>query len=99
VLPDPPGREGRRLGRLVHEASQVELVVENLPASAADLGSIPVSGGSPGGGHGNPLQYSGLEKPMDGGAWWAAVHGVRESRTRPSDLACTQEHRIIRDAR
>ena len=37
-------------------------------------------------GNGNPLQYSWLEKPMDGGAWWAAVHGVARSRTRLSDF-------------
>ena len=36
---------------------------------------------SPGGGHGNPLQYSCLENPMDRGAWWATVHGVTKSRT------------------
>ena len=41
-----------------------------------DLGSIPGLGRSPGGGHGNPLQYSYLEKPMNGGAWWAMVHSV-----------------------
>ena len=49
------------------------------PANARDLrytGSIPGSGKSPGGGHGNPLQYSCLENPMDRGAWWATVHGV-----------------------
>ena len=40
-----------------------------------DLGSIPGSGRSPGEGNGNPLQYSCLENPMDGGAWWATVHG------------------------
>ena len=40
-----------------------------------------------GGGNGNPLQYSRLENPMGGGAWWAAVHGVAQSRTRLSDLA------------
>ena len=39
-----------------------------------DLGSIPGSGRSPGEGNGNPLQYSCLENPMDGGAWWATVH-------------------------
>ena len=44
--------------------------------SAGDLGSIPGLGRSPGEGNGNPLQYSCLENPMDGGAWWATVHGV-----------------------
>ena len=37
-------------------------------------------------GNGHPLQYSCLENPMDRGAWWAAVHGVAKSRTRPSDF-------------
>ena len=46
---------------------------------AGDVGSIPGSGRSPGGGHGNPFQYSCLENPMDRGAWWATVHGVAES--------------------
>ena len=41
---------------------------------------------SPGEGNGNPLQYSCLENPMDGGAWWATVHGVTNSRTRLSDF-------------
>ena len=50
-------------------------VVKNLPANAGDAGSIPGSGRSSGGGHGNPLQYSCLENPMDRGAW-QAVHGV-----------------------
>ena len=40
-------------------------------------------------GNGTPLQYSSLENPMDGGAWWAAVHGVTKSRTRLSDLTFT----------
>ena len=56
----------------------------NLPASAGDLrgvGSIPGLGRSPGGGHGNPLQYSCLENPMDRGAWWAIVHRVAKSQT------------------
>ena len=43
---------------------------------AEDQGLIPESGRSPGGGHGNPLQYSCLENPMDRGAWPATVHGV-----------------------
>ena len=46
-----------------------------------DMGSISVLGRSPGGKHSNPLQYCCLENPMDGGAWWAAVHGVAESDT------------------
>ena len=65
-------------------ASQVALVVKNPPAIAGDvrdLGSIPGSGRSPGGGHGNPLQYSRLENPMDRGAWRATVHGVAQSWT------------------
>ena len=49
--------------------------------NAGDPGSIPGSGRSPGEGNGNPLQYSCPEKSMDGGAWWATVHGVSESRT------------------
>ena len=49
--------------------------------NAGDSGSIPGSGRSPGEGNGNPLQYSCLENPMDGGAWLATVHGVAKSRT------------------
>ena len=59
----------------------VALMIKNPPAMKADLGLIPGSGRSPGEGHGNPLQYSCLENPMDGGAWWATVHGVTESDT------------------
>ena len=47
--------------------------------AAGDLGWIPRSGRSPGGGHGNPLPFSCLENPMDRGAWWATVHGVTKS--------------------
>ena len=47
--------------------------------NAGDPGSIPGSGRSAGEGNGNPLQYSCPENPMDGGAWWATVHGVAES--------------------
>ena len=49
--------------------------------AAGDVGSILGSGRSPGGGNGNPLQYSSLEKPMDRGAWRATVHRVAKSRT------------------
>ena len=50
--------------------------------NAGDPGSIPGLGRSSGEGNGNPLQYSCLENPMDGGAWEATVHGVAKSRTR-----------------
>ena len=59
-------------------------MVKNLPENAGDTGDvalIPGSGRSPGGGHGNPLQYSCLEDPRDGRAWWAAIYGVAQSRT------------------
>ena len=72
-------------GISIFRASQVALVVKNLPANAGATGdavSILESGRSPGGGCGNPLQYSGLENPRDGGAWWAVVHGVAKSWTR-----------------
>ena len=54
--------------------------------NAEDLGSIPGLGRSPGEGNGNPFHYSCLENPMDGGAWWATVHGVAKSRTRLSNF-------------
>ena len=47
---------------------------------------LPGSGRSPGEGNGNPLQYSCLENPMEGGAWWATVHGVAKSWTRLSNF-------------
>ena len=60
--------------------------------NAGDPGSIPGSGRSPGEGNGNPLQYSCLENPMDGGAWQATVHGVAKSRTWLSDFTFTSWH-------
>ena len=63
-------------------------MVKHLPASAGDAGLIPGSGRSPGGGHGNPLQYSCLGHPMDRQAWWATVHQVAKSWTQLSNLAC-----------
>ena len=65
-------------------ASQVVVVVKNPPVNAGnirDSGSIPGLGRSPGGRHGNPLQYSCLENPMERGAWWATVHRLTKSRT------------------
>ena len=57
--------------------------------NVGDLGSIPGLGRSPGEGNGNPLQYSCLENCMDGGTWWAEVHGVAKSWTRLSDFTFT----------
>ena len=57
-------------------------MVKNLPANAGDMGSIPGLERSLRGGHGNLLQYSLLENPMDRGAWGATVHRVVQSRTR-----------------
>ena len=59
-------------------------MVKNLPPNAKDIsdaGSIPGLGRSPGGGHGNSLQYSSLENPVDRGAWQATVHSVTKSKT------------------
>ena len=56
-------------------------MVKNLPTNAGDAGSIPGSGRSPGEGNGNLLHYSGLENPMDRGAWQAKVHRVTKSQT------------------
>ena len=61
------------------------MALKNLPANAGDIRDvslIPESGRFPGGGHGNPLQYSCLEIPMDRGAWQVIVRGVTKSRTR-----------------
>ena len=52
------------------------LVSKESACDAGNLRPIPESGRSPGGGHGNPLQYSCLENPMDRGAWWDTAHGV-----------------------
>ena len=54
-------------------------MVKNLPVNAGDAGLVPRLRRSPGGGHGNPLQCSCLEIPMDRGALWATVHGIAES--------------------
>ena len=60
--------------------------VKASACNAGDRGSIPGSGRSPGEGNGNPLQDSCLENPMDGGAWWATVHGVAKSLTQLSNF-------------
>ena len=55
--------------------------LKKFTCNAGDMGSIPGSGRSAEGGHGNPLQSSCLENPMDRGAWWATVHRVTQSDT------------------
>ena len=75
---------------LMGRASQVALVVKKSPTSAGDLrdtGSIPGWGRSPGGGHGNPLQCSCLENPIDRGAWRATVHRTTTSQTQLKRLS------------
>ena len=60
------------------EESQYWLSGKETDCQAGDAGWIPGLGRSPGGGHGNPLQYSCLENSMDKGGWWATVHGIAE---------------------
>ena len=74
-------------------------MVKSLPANAGDIrdtGLIPGSGSSPGGGNGNPLQYSCLENSKDRGAWWATVHGVAKSRTQRSAHAHNSDSQFLR---
>ena len=68
-------------------------VIKNLPASAGDIDSIPESGRSPGGEHGNPLQYPFLENPTGRGAWRASTHEVEKSQARLSTERRKEESR------
>ena len=71
--------------------------LKNLPANeggTGDVGSVPGSRRSPGGGHGNPLQYPCLENPMDRGAWWIMVHQVAKSQTQLSTHTPPRKHRM-----
>ena len=73
---------------LIYGASQVVLVVRNLPANTGhsrDMGLIPGLGRFPGGGNGNPTPTFFLENSVDGGAWWATVYGVAKSWTQLTD--------------
>ena len=62
--------------------------------NAGDLGLIPGLGRSPREGNGYPLQYSGLENPRDGGAWWAAIYEVAQSRTRLKRLSSSSSRHL-----
>ena len=71
-------------------------MVKNPPANTGDVreaGLTPGSGRSPGGGHGNPLQYSCLQNPMDREAWQATVHRVEKSWTQLKQLS-THAHKL-----
>ena len=83
-----PGSPALQANSLLTELQKPQFpggsVVKNLPANAGltgGVGSSPWLGRSPGGGNGNPLQYSCLGNPMDRGAWQATVHGVTKSQT------------------
>ena len=69
-------------------------MVKNLPANAEAAGSVPRLGRSPGGGYGNPFQYSCLGNPMDRGAWQAIVHGVTKSQTQLSEHIHSNENPV-----
>ena len=74
----------------IKDDPQVVLVVKDLSGNVGDVrdvGSLPGSGRSPGGGHGNPLQCFCLENPLDRGAWRATVHRVIQSWTRLKRLS------------
>ena len=68
-------------------------VIKNLAANAGDIDSVPESGRFPGGGHGNPLQYSFLENPMGRGAWQSSTHEAEKSQTRLSTERRKEESR------
>ena len=81
-------------------ASQMVLVIKNPPVNAGDIrneGSIPRSGRLPGGGQGNPFQYSCLENPVDRGAWRAIVHRVTKSQTQLKQLSVQAWMNLRRD--
>ena len=72
----------------------------NPPADAGDirsLGLIPGLGRSPGGGNGNPIQYSCLENPMGRRAWWVTVHGVAKSRTGLERLSASTPYCLLQE--
>ena len=72
-------------------------MVKNLPVNvggARDVDLVPGLGRSPGGEHGNPLQYYCLENPLDRGAWWATVHRMAKSRTQQKQLNTHKHERI-----
>ena len=76
----------------VHGGFLVAQMVIESAYNEGDPSSIPGSGRAPGEGNGNPLQYSCLENPVDGGACWATVHRVEKSRSQLSNFTFTFDH-------
>jgi len=79
--------------------SWVALVLKHPPANVGDVrdvGSIPALGRFPGGGHGNPLQYSDLENPTGRGIWWSRFHRVAKSNTTEATSHVCMQH-LYRD--
>ena len=76
----------------VHGGFLVAQIVIETACNEGDLSLIPGSGRAPGEGNGNPLQYSCLENPMDGGACWATVHRVEKSWSQLSNFTFTFDH-------
>ena len=88
------------IGQVSSQASQVVLVVKNLPTNTGDVrdaGSIPGQGRSLGGGHGNLLQDSCLENPMDRGPWQTTVHRVPQSCTQLKRFSAQESFIILND--
>ena len=88
---------GSRNGLIQEMGFPCGAVVKNLPANSGDAGLIPGSGRSPGGGNGNPLQYSSLGNPVDKGARQATVHGIAKSWTRLKQPNTHAPHRLAMD--
>ena len=91
-LPNPGGEP--RSPALQADSLPAESPGSPLPVNTGDAGTarlIPGSGRFPGGGNGNPLQYSYLQNPMDRGVWWARVHGVEKSWIQLSELKQQQQ--------
>ena len=87
-------RDGRAWWAAVYGVAQSRTRLKRLSSSSSRSSSRV---DLPGEGNGNPLQYSCLESPMDGGAWWAAVHGVVKSQTRLRDFLFTFHFHALKE--
>ena len=94
IFPTQGSNPGLHCEQILHQLSHKGIFPGGSDSKASaynagDPGSIPWSGRSSGEGNGKPLQYSCLENSIDGGAWWAAVHGVTKSQTQLSNFTFT----------